>query len=595
MKSNNNYKTPKNNIEKPKDVKSVLIRLSKYLYHVKAQLLLAVVLTILSNVFALVGPMLSGYAIDAIEPGFGAVIFHKVFYYAAWMILFYILSSILSYILSILMLRISQKVTRKLRDDLFDKLIHLPVGYFDTKQAGDIISRFSYDIDIISTSLSTDVVQICASFITVIGSFVMMVMISPVLVLVMLITIPLSVWYTKYMSGKVRPLFRKRSEKLGELNGFVEEMVSGQKTIKAYTREQVVMEMFDDINDQAVEAYYNSDYYGSIVGPTVNFINNLSLSLVTVFGALLYLFGHMTLGNISSFVLYSRKFSGPINEAANIVSELQSAAAAAERVFKIMDEVPEMADVEDAIHLKNISGNVELKDVTFGYSKDKMIIKNLNMYATQGNLIAIVGPTGAGKTTIINLLMRFYDSDAGSILVDGQDIKNVSRKSLRSSYAMVLQDTWVFHGTIFDNIAYGKENATMEEVVAAAKAAKIHSYIKRLPEGYNTILSEDGINISKGQKQLLTIARAMLIDAKILILDEATSNVDTRTEIQIQKAMRKLMADKTCFVIAHRLSTIQNADLILVVDQGNVVEQGNHNTLMELKGFYYKLYASQFE
>ncbi|MDF2587707.1 MAG: transporter transrane region [Anaerocolumna sp.] len=595
MESNNNNKKQVNNIDKPKDVKSVLIRLSKYLYHVKGQLIIAVFLTVTSNVFALVGPMLSGYAIDAIEPGVGAVIFHKVFFYAAWMILFYILSSVFSYILSILMLRISQKVTKKLRDDLFAKLIHLPVGFFDTKQAGDIISRFSYDIDTISTSLSTDVVQICASIITVIGSFVMMVMISPVLVLVMLVTIPLSIGYTKYMSGKVRPLFRKRSEKLGELNGFVEEMVSGQKTIKAYTREQVVMEMFDTINENAVEAYYNSDYYGSIVGPTVNFINNLSLSLVTVFGALLYLFGHMTLGNISSFVLYSRKFSGPINEAANIVSELQSAAAAAERVFKIMDEEAELADFKGAHELKNISGNVELKDVSFGYNKEKMIIKNLSLYAKEGNLIAIVGPTGAGKTTIINLLMRFYDSDSGSIVVDEQDIKDVTRKSLRSSYAMVLQDTWVFHGTIFDNIAYGKENATMEEVVAAAKAAKIHSYIKRLPEGYNTILSEDGINISKGQKQLLTIARAMLIDAKILILDEATSNVDTRTEIQIQTAMRKLMANKTCFVIAHRLSTIQNADIILVVNQGNIVEQGNHKELMEQGGFYYKLYASQFE
>lgn len=595
MQVNNDHKMAKENVEKPKDAKSVLFRLWKYLYEDKWRLLLAIVLTISSNLFALVGPMLSGYAIDAIEPGKNAVIFEKVFYYASWMILFYVLSSIFSYLLSILMLRISQRVTRKLRKDLFSKLVDLPVGYYDIHQSGDIISRISYDIDTISTSLSTDVVQICASVITVIGSFIMMVLISPILVLVMLITIPLSIVYTRYMSGKVRPLFRKRSAKLGELNGFVEEMVSGQKTIKAYAREQVVMDKFDTINSEAVEAYFDSDYYGSIVGPTVNFINNLSLSLVTVFGALLYLFGKMTLGNISSFVLYSRKFSGPINEAANIVSELQSAAAAAERVFKIMDEETEKADMPGAVNLTDVKGNVALNKVNFGYNKDKIIIRELDIEAKQGNLIAIVGPTGAGKTTIINLLMRFYDVDEGTIWVDNQNINEVTRKSLRNAFAMVLQDTWVFHGTIFENIAYGKEKATMEEVVAAAKAAKIHSYIKRLPKGYQTILSEDGLNISKGQKQLLTIARAMLIEAKILILDEATSNVDTRTEIQIQTAMRKLMSGKTCFVIAHRLSTIRNADLILVIDQGNVIEQGNHNELMEKKGFYYQLYASQFD
>ncbi len=423
----------------------------------------------------------------------------------------------------------------------------------------------------------------------------MMVMISPPLVLVMLVTIPLSILYTKYMSGKVRPLFSIRSEKLGQLNGYVEEMVSGQKTIKAYAREQVTLDKFDEINNESVEAYYNSDYYGSIVGPTVNFINNLSLSLVTVFGALLYLFGYMTVGNISSFVLYSRKFSGPINEAANIVSELQSAAAAAERVFRILDEEPEKTDKPDSKELSEVSGEVKLNHVTFGYVKDKMIIKDLSLEAKEGNLIAIVGPTGAGKTTMINLLMRFYDVNEGNISIDQQDIRDFTRKSLRKAFTMVLQDTWVFQGTIFENIAYGKEGATLEEVKEAAKAAKIHSYIKKLPDGYQTILNEDGMNISKGQKQLLTIARAMLMDAKILILDEATSNVDTRTEIQIQAAMRKLMADKTCFVIAHRLSTIQNADLILVVDQGNVVEQGTHNSLMEEQGFYYQLYSSQFQ
>lgn len=581
--------------EKPRDTKGAILGLWKYMNQYRFMLFAAIGLTICSNLLALIGPSLSGKAIDAIDKKIGNVEFEKVFYYAGLMVLFYIASSILSYGLSILMLHISQKIVRQMRNDVFGKLMELPVGYFDKNLSGDIISRISYDIDVINTSLSNDLVQVSASLVTVIGSFIMMVVISPSLVLVMAVTIPMSIYYTKYMAGKTRPLFSKRSAKLGELNGFVEEMVSGQKTIQAYAGEQIMLERFDKINKEAVTAYYNADYYGSIVGPTVNFINNVSLSLVTIFGALLYLFEKLTLGNISSFVLYSRKFSGPINEVANIVSELQSALAAAERVFRVLNEEAEIKDIYGATELNHIEGKVELKEVSFGYTKERLIIKSLNMTAESGNLIAIVGPTGAGKTTIINLLMRFYDPDEGDIYIDGNENRTITRESLRKSYAMVLQDTWVFGGTIFDNIAYGKENATMDEVVAVAKAARIHSYIKQLPDGYETILNEDGMNISKGQKQLLTIARAMLLDAKMLILDEATSNVDTRTEIQIQKAMRKLMANKTCFVIAHRLSTIQNADLILVVDNGNVIEQGNHMELMEQKGFYYQLYASQWQ
>ncbi|MBO5197383.1 MAG: ABC transporter ATP-binding protein [Lachnospiraceae bacterium] len=580
---------------KPKDTKKVLLRLWKYLYHYKWMLFGGILLAVTSNLLALVGPALSGGAIDAINLGKGKVDFQSVFGYAGLMVVFYIASSLLSYLLSVLMLRMSQRIVKKMRSDVFSKLMELPVGYFDRNLSGDIISRLSYDIDVINTSLSTDLVQICASVITVVGSLIMMIVISPSLVLVMLITIPMSILYTKYMAGKTRPLFRKRSEKLGELNGFTEEMVSGQKTIKAYAREQVTLDKYDVCNTAAVDAYYNADYYGSIVGPTVNFINNISLSLVTIFGAILYLLSRMTLGDISSFVLYSRKFSGPINEAANIISELQSACAAAERVFRVLDEETEVKDVPGAIELTEVEGDVEMEDVSFGYFKDKTIIKELNLHAPKGGLIAIVGPTGAGKTTIINLLMRFYDVDSGHVYVDGKETRELTRASLRGAYAMVLQDTWVFQGTIFDNIAYGKKDATMEEVVEAAKAARIHSYIKRLPNGYDTILDEDGMNISKGQKQLLTIARAMLLDAKMLILDEATSNVDTRTEIQIQKAMRRLMADKTCFVIAHRLSTIQNADSILVVDHGNVVEQGTHEELMKRRGVYYQMYASQFQ
>lgn len=581
--------------EKPKNRKGTILRLAVYMMKYKYLLLVALLLTIGSNLLSLVGPMLSGYAIDAIELGEGKVDFNRVFYYAGLMVLFYVISSVLSYILAVLMIHISRKVVYSMRKDVFHRLMDLPVGYFDTHQTGDIISRLSYDIDTVNTSLSNDLIQILTTIITVIGALVMMIVISPKLMIIFVFTVPLSMVLTKIITGKTRPMFRLRSKKLGELNGFVEEMISGQKTLKAYHQENNTIAKFDKKNEEAVEAYYRAEYYASVVGPTVNFINNLSLSLVSVFGALLFLAGQMSVGNISSFILYSRKFSGPINEAANIVSELQSALAAAERVFAMMDELPEPADKSGAQVLDEVQGDVKLEAVSFGYSEECKIIKGLNLHARPGKLVAIVGPTGAGKTTLINLLMRFYDIDEGKLTVENMDVQDITRASLRKSYAMVLQDTWLFQGTIFENIAYGKEDATMEEVIEVAKAARIHSYIKRLPEGYNTILTDDGTNISKGQKQLLTIARAMLLDAKMLILDEATSNVDTRTEQQIQKAMRKLMENKTCFVIAHRLSTIQNADEILVVNKGEIVEQGTHMELMERKGFYHQLYRAQFE
>ncbi len=581
--------------EKPKNRKGTILRLGTYLMQYWYWVLLALLLTVGSNLLALVGPMLSGYAIDAIEPGIGKVDFPKVFYYAGMMVVFYLISSLLSYILAVLMIQISRKVVYQMREDVFTHLLDLPVGYFDTHQTGDVISRISYDIDTVNTSLANDFIQILTTLITVVGAFAMMLAISLRLVLIFAFTVPLSILLTKLITGKTRPLFRLRSRKLGELNGFVEEMISGQKTLKAYHQEENTIMKFDVRNEEAVEAYYRADYYGSVVGPAVNFINNLSLTLVSIFGALLFLSGQMTIGSISSFILYSRKFSGPINEAANIMSELQSALAAAERVFTMIDEPAEIVDAETAFSLENVKGDVLLKDVSFGYTKEQRIIKHLNLYAASGKLVAIVGPTGAGKTTLINLLMRFYDVDDGQISTDNHNIYDVTRESLRRAYAMVLQDTWLFEGTVFENIAYGKQGATLEDVTAAAKAAKIHSYIKRLPQGYDTILTDEGTNISKGQKQLLTIARAMLLDAPMLILDEATSNVDTRTEKQIQQAMRALMAHKTCFVIAHRLSTVQNADEILVVNHGEIVEQGTHSELMEREGFYYQMYRAQFE
>ncbi|WP_426350173.1 ABC transporter ATP-binding protein [Alloiococcus sp. CFN-8] len=572
--------------------KKILFRLWNYLYEYKLLLFTAVFLTIISNLLALVSPRLSGLAVDAMVLGEGKVDFERVFYYSALMIAFYLLSSILSYVLARLMISLTQKVVYRMRQEVFQKLLDLPVGFFDQNQTGDIISRISYDIDVLNTSLSSDLIQIATSLITVIGSFIMMITISSQLVIVFLFTIPISIIFTSYMSRKVRPLFRRRSRKLGELNGYVEENVSGQKTIKAYHQEKTMINRFDSFNEAAVQAYYQSDYYGTMVGPSVNLINNLSLSLVSVLGALLYLWNSITIGDLSAFVLYSRKFSGPINEIANIISELQSSMAAAERIFRLLDEESEPMDLPGAEDITDVEGKIDLDHVDFGYTPEKIIIKDLNIKADPGKLVAIVGPTGAGKTTIINLLMRFYDPNNGEIRVDDTPIMNITRKSLRRAYTMVLQDTWLFNGTIFENIAYGKQNATMEEVV---EAAKIHSFITRLPQGYNTLLNEDGVNISKGQKQLLTIARAMLIESNMLILDEATSNVDTRTEMQIQAAMYKLMQGKTCFVIAHRLSTIQHADIILVVKDGNVIEQGKHQELLDKEGFYYKLYNSQFQ
>ena len=580
---------------RPKDSKGAFRRLLSYLGAFKAWILLVAVLCLISNVLSLWGPSLAGSAINEAAAGVNRVDFEKVTYYAVRMLAVYACSSLITILIHMIMVNVSKRVGRKMRQDVFDKLMRLPVGFFDRNQAGDIISRVSYDVDVISTCMATDVVAILTSVVTVVGALIMMVRISPMLSLVTLVTVPASIGFTAHMRKKTQPRFVKRSKAYGAMNGFVEEQLSGQKTIQAYAYEDQIDEKYNDINHRAADAYYEADSLAATIGPTVGFINNIGLSLIALLGSVLYMNGSIGLGNISSFVLYSRKFSGPINEVANIINELFSALAAAERVFGLLDQAEELQDAENARTLTEPEGNVALDHVFFGYEPDRTIIHDLSMQADAGKLTAIVGPTGAGKTTMINLLMRFYDVDSGSVTVDGQNVRELTRRSLRSAYAMVLQDTWVFRGTIFDNIAYGKENATMEEVVAAAKAAHIHPFIMRLPEGYQTVISEDGGNISKGQKQLLTIARAMLYTSSMLILDEATSNVDTSTEREIQRAMRELMTGRTCFVIAHRLSTIRNADNILVVNQGNVVEQGTHDELMRAKGFYYRLYRAQFE
>ena len=590
--------------ENKKNTKSILLRLGGYVFKEWPLFLSAVIFTLLSNQLSLLGPKYSGAAIDAIEFSAGSDL-SAVWENVIKMAVCYIFSALLSYFLAVIMIHLSQKIVYAMRKQLFEKLNTLPVGYFDTHPTGDIISRISYDIDTINSSLSHDLVQVMTSVYTVIGSLVFMWNISRPMILIFAFTVPASILFTRYRSKKVRPLFSERSRKLGELNGFAEEMLSGTRTIEAYGKQGVISGRFNERNESAMEAYYRAEYYGATLGPSVNFINNLSMSLVAMLGGILYMlsFGgkvdeasvfFITLGGVAQFVQYSRKFAGPINEFANILHEFQSAFSAAERVFRIIDEEPEPADSAEACGLDDVEGSVEFDDVSFGYTPEKTILHDIDFTAKPGKNIAIVGPTGAGKTTIINLLMRFYDADSGEIRLDSLPIKNIKRRDLRKAYTMVLQDTWLFHGTIFENIVYGRENATFEEVKSAAKAARIDSYIESLPDGYETVLSDDGTNISKGQRQLITIARAFLSDAPMLILDEATSNVDSRTEIKIQEAMAELMKGRTCFVIAHRLSTIQNADNILVVQHGTITEQGTHEELMQKGGFYSTLYNSQF-
>jgi len=582
----------------------IIKRLGGYILKSWPLFLCAILLTFVSNHLALMGPMYSGSAIDAIT-GDGGVNFAMVGENIAKMLICYIVSAVMSYILSLLMIRISQRIIYTMRRQVFEKLTSLPVNYFDTNATGDIISRISYDIDTVNATLSQDLVQIMTSIYTLLGSLIFMWQISPPMIIVFAITVPISILFTRYRSKKVRPLFQARSRKLGQLNGYAEEMLSGCRTIKAYNREEEIGKRFNGRNSDAMDAYLDAEYYGAAMGPTVNFINNLSISLVMILGGILFMYSSsgavkvgsiffITLGGIAEFVQYSRKFAGPINEFANVLHEFQSAFSAAERVFRVIDEPSEPIDSPKAITLNSTNGKVELNNVTFGYTPEKTVLQGISVLAESGKTVAIVGPTGTGKTTIINLLMRFYDANSGVITVDDNNIQNITRSSLRRAYTMVLQDTWLFHGTIYENIVYGREMASPDEVKAAAKMARIDTYIESLPDGYNTVLSDDGVNISKGQRQLITIARAMLADNSMLILDEATSNVDSRTEIKIQQAMNELMKDRTCFVIAHRLSTIQNADLILVIQDGKITEQGTHTELMQSGGFYSTLYNSQF-
>ena len=572
--------------------KVVIFRLFRYVAREWYLFIPAILITLLSNQLALMGPSYSGRAIDAIITADSGGL-DAVWGYVLAMVVCYVAASVLSYILAVVMVHLSQRIVYRMRKQVFEKLNTLPVSFYDLHPTGDIISRISYDIDTINGTLSHDLVQVMTSIYTVLGSLVFMWHISKPMLLIFVITIPASILFTRFRSKKIRPLFRQRSRKLGELNGYAEEMLSGVRTIEAYGKGDVIGARFDKRNRDTMQAYYNAEYYGSTMGPTVNFINNFSLVMVAVFGGILYMLSqrgdvlvgtafYITLGGIAQFVQYSRKFAGPINEFANIIHEFQSAFSAAERVFRILDEPAESADLPDAYALADVKGEVEISEVSFGYLPEQTVIKDLTLSVPRGRTVAIVGPTGAGKTTLINLLMRFYDPDSGEIRLDSLPTLSIKRRDLRLAYTMVLQDTWLFGGTIYENVIYGRENATEDDVRRVCRAVGIEDFIESLPEGYYTQLTDDGVNISKGQKQLLTIARAMLSDAPMLILDEATSNVDSRTELKIQAAMDALMQDRTAFVIAHRLSTVKNADTILVVRDGVIAEQGTHTELLAL-------------
>lgn len=586
----------RNRDNKPKDYGKVFTGLGRYVSGAWKGYLLAFLLIIVTNILQVFGPRLSGLAIDAIGIKPSDVDMSAVLKFTGTMMLIYILSALTSIIFSKVLIRTVQRTIGKMRQDTFNKIVELPLSYIDTHQAGDLVSRISYDLGLVSQALSFDIMRILGSFITVVGSFIMMLRMSPQLSIIFVILLPIIIGFTIYRRMVTRPLFRLRSKELGRMNAYVEETLSGQKTISAYGKEQFFIDNFDEVNNSSIDAYYRADYQGAFNGPSVSFMSNIALALVSLFGSLAVLDGQFTIGSLSAFVLYSRSFSEPINQIAMIFQDLQSAASAAERVFTLLDEDSEPEDKPDAIELTDVKGKVEFRNVSFSYIPGVPVLENVNFVAEAGSLTAIVGPTGAGKTTIVNLLMRFYDPQEGEILVDDINIKDITRKSLRRAFAMVLQDTWLFSGTIKENIAYGESDVDMEKIEAVAEAAHISGFIEGQAEKYDSVVSDSASNLSQGQKQLLTIARAMLLDAPMLILDEATSNVDSKTELQIQDAMNKLIEGRTSFVIAHRLSTIQNADEILVINAGKIQEQGTHEQLLEKdEGIYKNLYDSQFQ
>lgn len=589
--------------EKAKDFKGTLKRLSGYLKPFKAQLLLVLFLAVMGTASSIAGPKILGKATTELFKGLmmkmqgvpGATIdFEKIAVIMIWLVALYVVSSIFTYLNQFVMAGVAQKTSYNMRKDLNAKLARLPLKFFDDRAHGDILSRVTNDMDNIASTLQQSLVQLITSVVTMIGIIVMMLTISPLMTLITLVTLPLSVLATKMIATRSQKQFVKQQRTLGQLNGHVEEMYTGHKIVKAFGKENDSIDEFEQINDELYDAGWKAQFISGIIMPVMSFINNIGYVVVTVAGGIMVTKGAIAIGDVQAFIQYSRQFTQPIAQTANIANVLQSTIASSERVFEILDEKEEIADNKDAVLIEAPRGDVTVEHVEFGYRENDILMKDMNINVKQGNTIAIVGPTGAGKTTLVNLLMRFYEVSKGRITVDGIDIRDMKRGDLRCIFGMVLQDTWLFNGTIRDNIAYGLEGATEEEIMRASKAAHADHFIRTLPEGYDTVLNEDASNISQGQKQLLTIARAILADPAVLILDEATSSVDTRTESYIQHAMLEMMKVRTSFVIAHRLSTIRDADLILVMNEGDIIETGNHVELINAKGFYADLYNSQF-
>lgn len=590
-------------VEKAKDFKGTMRTLMSYLAKYKLSIIIVFIFAIGSVTFSVIGPKILGKATTEIFNGLvgkvsgegSGIDFEAIKRILIVLVILYIVSAIFSFVQGYVMSGISQKVAYNLRDELVKKINRLPMKYFDTRTHGEVLSRFTNDIDTLAMSLNQSLTQIITSVTTLVGVLIMMLTISVLMTVSALVVIPISLFIISFVIKKSQKYFKSQQEYLGNVNGQVEELYGGHTVVQAFNGEEESIKEFNKINNKLYDSAWRAQFLSSIMQPIMMFVGNLSYVVVSILGGYLVIKNRIEVGDIQSFIQYVRSFNQPIAQMAQISNQLQSTAAAAERVFEFLNEEEEDVTVENPVSIEGLEGRIDFENVKFGYDKDRTIIKDFTAHVKPGQKVALVGPTGAGKSTMIKLLMRFYDVNSGAILVDGHNVKDFNRGELRELFGMVLQDTWLFSGSIKENIRYGRLNASDDEVINAAKAAHVHHFIKTLPDGYNMLLNEESSNISQGQKQLLTIARAILADPKILILDEATSSVDTRTELLIQKAMDNLMEGRTSFVIAHRLSTIRNADLILVINDGDIVEQGNHEELLAKDGFYANLYNSQFE
>ena len=554
----------------------------------------ALICTVFSNVLMIVGPLVIGKGVDYIA-GKGSVNFDKVKYFAFIIIGLYCISGVFQWSLQVLTSRLSNRTSEELRKDVFDHISKMPLKFFDRNPHGDIMARLTNDIENISEGIFQAVTQFLTGIISIVGSLIFMFSLNAVITLVVIVMTPVTFIIASFITKSSSKMFKEQLKINGEINGYIEEIISNQNIVKAFNYEDCSQTKFEEINGRLYKTGRWAQFYSSLVNPSTRLVNNITYVLLGMTGGIASLAGHLSVGYISSFLTYSTYFSQPINNITSVTTQLQTAIASAQRVFEVLDSKNENQPAENDLELKNSGGNVSFNDVSFSYIPDVPLIQHFNLNVKTGTRIAIVGPTGAGKTTLVNLLMRFYDVNSGNIYIDDKNIKNVTKDSLRKSFGMVLQDTWLFTGTIRENIAYGKPEASEDEIMQAAKAANAHSFIKRLAKGYDTELTEGGGNLSQGQRQLLAIARVMLVIPSMLILDEATSSVDTRTELKIQKAFLKMMEGRTSFIIAHRLSTIREADLILVLKDGQIVEQGNHEQLLQKGGFYNKLYYSQYE